>query len=70
MSLSVGQVRIREAYKTLLIQWSQAREQWDDGVSREFEQNHIAPLEKAIKSAMAGMESLGEQVWRAQRECE
>jgi hypothetical protein len=70
MSLSVGQIQLQEAYKELRLKWAEARSYWDDAMSRDFEQQHIAPLERQIKAALAAMEQLGEVVWQARRDCE
>ena len=70
MSLGVGQVQLQEAYKELRLRWANAHEQWDDAMSRDFEQQHVAPLERQVRSAVSAMEQLGELVWQARRECE
>ena len=70
MSLSVGQVRLQDAYKVLKTKWRATKTEWDDPMSRDFEEQHLAMLDQQVRAAIAGMEDVAEQLWRARRECE
>lgn len=61
--------RLQHALKTLREKWDIAIETWDDPVSRDFEKNHIIPLEQTAKHAMIGMEKIAETLGKIRAQC-
>jgi hypothetical protein len=55
-----GSARLNYTLKTLRERWDIAKEKWSDIVSRDFEQKHIVPLEQQTRTAVRGMEKIGE----------
>lgn len=67
MSASSG--RLQHALKNLKEKWDIALDTWDDPVSRDFEKNHIIPLEQTTKSAVTGMEKVSEVMGKIRAQC-
>ena len=55
--------------KTLRENWEIAKEQWADNVSRDFEKNHLTPLEQQATNAIRGMDKIAEILSRVRHEC-
>jgi hypothetical protein len=68
--MSAQSGRLQHAVKNLRDQWEIARVSWDDQVARDFEKNHIAPVEQIGKSTIIGMDKLSEVLTRLRRACE
>ena len=69
MSTHTAKAQLMKATKTLMHQWDQATEHWDDPVSRKIESKHLNPLLDSIKSAIGAMELMGEAMAKADSEC-
>jgi hypothetical protein len=67
--MSAQSGRLTYALKKLREQWDIAQETWTDGVARDFEKNHIIPLEQTTKSAITGMEKLNEVLGKIRGQC-
>ncbi|MGQ0629328.1 MAG: hypothetical protein ACT4PL_14660 [Phycisphaerales bacterium] len=70
MSISVGQVKLRDAYKALRMRTERARAEWDDDARREFDRMYLDGLEAKVLTAIAGVSRLQEILAQARRECE
>jgi len=55
--------------KTLRDHWDLTCEQWDDHVSRDFDKNHMNPLEQQVEHALRGMDKLAEILTKVRNEC-
>lgn len=55
--------------KTLRAKWDEVEALWRDNVRREFEKQHLEPLERQVNSTMRAMHDLNEVIQRARREC-
>jgi len=55
--------------KTLRAKWDDIEPLWRDNVRREFETQHLEPLERQVASTMRAMHDLSEVINRARREC-
>ena len=44
--LTTGAARLHLAWKTLMAHWDQTRPEWNDSVSREFEEQYLAALSR------------------------
>lgn len=69
MSLSAGHAKLRDALKQLRLAMLRAQSDWDDRVRREFEEEHIRPLDTHVLSAMNALGRLSDAVSKARREC-
>ena len=64
------QAKLRQAHKTLMAQWDQARSDWDDTVSQKFGDKYIFPVDQDVRAALAAMEHMTDVLRRVQRDCE
>ncbi len=69
MSMAVSRARLRGAMKELLVHWDLARAQWDDPVSREFEQKYLGTLEPKVLRAVNAMEKMEAVLSKARADC-
>lgn len=69
MDLTVGQARLKNAMQTLLIRFEETKPLWDDAVRRDFDREHIEPLQPAVRSALGGMERLSSALVQIRRDC-
>ena len=67
--MSSGANRLNHAMKTLRAKWDDIEPLWRDNVRREFETQHLEPLERQVASTMRAMHDLSEVIHRARREC-
>jgi hypothetical protein len=61
---------LQEAMKHLEIRWERVKPDWDDQMARDFAAEHVAPMKPRVKSALAAIARVSEQVAKARRECE
>jgi hypothetical protein len=66
---SDGAIKLHHALKTMRTRWDLAKDQWNDAVSRDFETNHLGPLEDRTEAAIRGMDKLSEVLAKMKREC-
>jgi hypothetical protein len=69
MSLSSSRNRLSASLKELMACWEQARSQWDDPMSQDFEQQYLALLEPKLRNTLTAMEKLEAVLARARHEC-
>ncbi len=67
--MSAGSARLNYTLKTLREKWDIAKEKWSDNVSRDFEKNHLFPLEQQTTTAIRGMEKIAEVLSKIRHEC-
>jgi len=67
--MSAQSGRLQHALKKLRDQWDIAQDTWADSVARDFEKNHIIPLEQTAKNAIVGMEKLTEVLGKIRSQC-
>ncbi|MCO6456810.1 MAG: hypothetical protein J5I93_16040 [Pirellulaceae bacterium] len=67
--LGTGLTMLHRATKKLREAWSNAREQWDDKTSSDFEQEHLQPLLAQLTLTAAAIHRLNEVVQRAEQAC-
>ena len=68
--LYTSAAQIRDAFDDLQAAWLEASEQWNDGVSLAFCQNHLEPLGPTVKLALDSMTRMGVVVAHMHAECE
>lgn len=67
--MSQGASRLTHTLKTLREQWDAAKEMWSDQVSRDFEKNHLLPLDQQTTTAIRGMEKISEVLRQVRQQC-
>lgn len=67
--MSAGSARLNFALKTLRERWDDTKESWADQVARDFEKNHLLPLESQSNTAIKGMEKLSEVLNKLRQDC-
>ena len=67
--MSAQSGRLQHALKHLREQWDIALETWDDATARDFEKNHLVPMEQQTKHAIIGMEKLSEVLGKIRAQC-
>lgn len=67
--MSAGAARLNFSLKTLRERWDAAKEQWSDQVSRDFEKNHLDPLEHQAEAAMRAMDKMAEVLHKIRQDC-
>jgi hypothetical protein len=68
--MSTHSSRLQHAHKDLREKWDITRETWADQVARDFEKNHLDPLEHLVKHTLTGMDKLSEALGKIRRQCE
>ena len=69
MNLFDHKAKLRYAAEKLLLRWEETQSQWNDAVSRDFEREHLAPLDPPLAAALRAIEGLSEILVRAEQEC-
>jgi len=67
--MSSGAARLNHALRTLRERWDDTQGYWSDQVARDFEKNHLIPLEAQAKNAIVGMDKLAEVLVKLRRDC-
>jgi hypothetical protein len=69
MSLDSGWSELSAALKDLKRRWEEVRQQWDDPVSRDFEERTWTPLEDQTVAVLRALDRLAPVLDRARRDC-
>ena len=67
--MSAGAARLKYSMKTLREHWEITKEQWADGVARDFEKEHLVPLEQQVNTTLRGMDKINDVLSRVRHEC-
>ena len=70
MGLYESRSNIAKATKDLLARWAFLKTQWNDAQSQDIEKEYLERLEKAVRSAVEGMDSIKNLIGSAKRDCE
>lgn len=57
-NINAGAAKLQNEIKTLRAHWDRSRSEWDDPVSRDFEERQLVPLERAVAQALHGVDEL------------
>lgn len=68
--LQSGAGRIRRALEHLELAWAEATTEWNDEVSRAFEEQHLEPMLPVVKTALDAIGRMDLLLREAQRDCE
>ena len=69
MNLHDGKSKVSDAALKLRASWVDTQSEWNDAVSRDFEENHLAPLEPKINTVLRAVERMQELLSRVEQEC-
>ena len=61
--------RLQHALRDLREKWDITREAWDDQVARDFEKNHLIPLDQQVNNALRGMDKITEVLQKLRHDC-
>lgn len=64
-----GSTKLTYAIKNLRKHWEQAKVHWQDQVAKDFESNHLFPLETRVNAVIRGMDKLAEVTTKVKRDC-
>ena len=67
--MSQGSARLKYALKILRERWDDTREQWADSVARDFEKDHLMPLDQQVNTTLRGMAKVSEVLNKVKQEC-
>lgn len=70
MYLSAGLGKLNYALKTLRVRWDDAKSQWSDSASHDFEEEHLQGLEDQIVVTIREINRLAQVLDKARQECE
>ncbi len=68
-NLTAGAGALRQALQLLRLRWADAKEQWNDQVSQEFEEKYIVELERACQDAVEQINRLAQVFGKCRQEC-
>jgi hypothetical protein len=69
VSLNTGWTELNNSLKDLRLLWEETKGNWDDPVSRDFEEHYWASLENQVVAALRAMDRLAPILAKAQRDC-
>ncbi len=61
--------RLQEAAQQLQLAWGTARDLWNDGAARRFEEDHLRPFFEAVNVALPALSQLAQAMQQAQTQC-
>ncbi|AGA30369.1 hypothetical protein [Singulisphaera acidiphila] len=67
--MSAGSARLTFTQKALRECWDDVKQQWSDQVSRDFEKNHLLPLDHQTSSAIRAMDKIAEVLHKIRQDC-
>ena len=70
MGVHEGSGTLSKAMKELLRRWADAKANWSDAKSEEFEETYIIPLERDLRGATTAMDHISQVLAQARRDCQ
>lgn len=67
--MGAGSARLNFALKMLRERWADTKGSWADQVARDFEKNHLNPLDSLSGDAIRGMDKLSEVLHKVKHDC-
>ena len=68
--LATGAGRIRHALEHLETVWNESSAEWNDAVSRNFQQHHLEPMLPQLKLALDAISRMSLLINEVERDCE
>lgn len=69
MSMNSAEKKMIDGARVLRADWLRVRSEWRDDVAKAFHERHLAGVEPALRRAKTAMQSMGELIHKARREC-
>ena len=69
MDVSTDRAKLHNQLKDLRARWQGVQSVWDDAVRREFEEGHMAELERRVQTALRAMDQLATVLIQARHDC-
>ena len=66
----LAQRKLIEARQTLMAHWNKTRGDWNDAVSRRFEQKYLAELDHKMNIALSAIDQIEQVIQQLNRDCE
>ena len=70
MGVHEGSGQLAKSIRDLLNRWSDAKQNWNDARSKEFEQTYLMPLEKDVRSASTAMSHISQVMAQCRKDCQ
>jgi hypothetical protein len=70
MGVHEGSGTLAKALKQLMRRWADAKAQWSDSNSEDFEKTYLIPLERDLRSATNAMDHMSQVLAQARRDCQ
>ena len=67
--MSAGAARLKHALKSVREHWDVTKEHWADNVSRDFEKNHLMPLDQQVNTTLRGMDKISDVMSKVRSAC-
>ena len=69
MGVYEGRGQLGRAMKDLGLRWAEAKTDWTDSVSQDFEKTFLAPLEMDLRMATSAMDHMAQLLAQIRRDC-
>jgi hypothetical protein len=69
MGVYEGRGQLGKAIKLLLRRWEEAKSEWDDSVSKNFEKTYLLPMEMDLRNAVGAMDHMAQVLAQVRRDC-
>ena len=70
MNLTGNKAQLSGATKELLLRWSETKNHWHDGKSREFEERYMNELMARVENAATLIDKLEEVLQKVHKDCD
>lgn len=67
--LSSGAAKLDMAIKSLRVTISAVNDRWNDAAQRKFQEEHLAPIEPAVRRMFDEISRIAEVIAAAERDC-
>ena len=69
MGVYEGRGQLGKGIKLLLRRWEEAKSEWDDSVSKNFEKTYLLPMELDLRNAVGAMDHMAQVLAQVRRDC-
>ncbi len=69
MDISTDRAKLHNQMKDLAVRWEDVKAGWDDGVRREFEEEHWEVLAMRVQAALRAMDQLATVMTQLRHDC-
>ncbi|HEX4123261.1 MAG TPA: hypothetical protein VHY37_00935 [Tepidisphaeraceae bacterium] len=69
MGVYEGRGQLGKSIKLLLRRWEEAKSDWDDSVSKNFEKTYLLPMELDLRNAVGAMDHMAQVLAQVRRDC-